>query len=368
MKQTFIFLFAALSLLTSCHKRDGKIQISGTTTGFTDSTMLILSSDEGKNIDTAYIINNNFKFEYNLLEPTVLVVSTPYNGRDKPDYKYFWVTDGDVKIAGTKGKFQDAQIDGSSIDIENTILTNKKKPINERMDSIGRESHKLTDKDSIQIDALRAQWWQEYLKLTTEDTLFIRENPNSLISAKILTFAMILIPAADTKNLYESLSKANKESKYGIRVKKSIELSKEHKIGDEATNIIIPNIKGGTIDLKSYRNNYILLDFWASWCGGCRMDNPNLRKNYETYKNRGFEIIGISSDKNKLHLEEAVKQDSMCWIIGCDFEGDDSDAIITYKINKFPTNYLIDPNGIIVDMNLRGDDLGKKLEEIYKNK
>lgn len=369
MKKNLCYALLLLVFMSGCSKPNGKILITGSTTGIKDSTKLFLESPElEKIIDSTYVVNNSFQFEYTLAEPTNLVIRNNGRSEEEFDYKFFWVTDGDVRIKTITGKLKDATIEGSSLQTECDALISKQIKINDRLHSIGKEMHKLTANDTIQFGILLKLEDEERAKLNTNDTQFIRTNPNSLISAFILTFAMRNISNDEAKSLYESLSKVNKETKYGLQIKKFIELSKQHKIGDEATNITIPNIKGGVVDLKAYRNNYVLLEFWSPCCSGCLYEIPTLRKNYESYHNKGFEIIGITLEKDKKHIEECIKRESIGWIIGCDFNDNKSIAAITYSVNKTPTSYLIDPNGVIVAIDLRDDELGKKLAEIYKDK
>ena len=369
MKKNLCYALLLLGFMSGCSKPNGKILITGSTTGIKDSTKLFLESPElEKIIDSTYVVNNSFQFECVLTEPTHLAIKNEGRSEEEFDYKFFWVTDGDVRIKTITGKLKDATIEGSSLQTESELLISKQNIVFDSLKIIGKEMDKLGANDTIQFGLLLKLVEEERAKLNTNDTQFIRTNPNSLISAFTLTFAMKNISNQEVKSLYESLSKDNKESKYGLQIKKYVELSKKHKIGDEATNITIPNIKGGVVDLKAYRNNYVLLDFWAPWCGPCRGESPFLRKCYAAYKDKGFEIVGISLDCQKEALEEAVKTDSISWVIGCDFKDRECEAAIIYSVNSLPSNYLIDPNGIIVAMDLRGDELGKKLAEIYKDK
>jgi len=136
-----------------------------------------------------------------------------------------------------------------------------------------------------------------------------------------------------------------------------------------APEISLKNPEGEVIKLSSLKGKVVLLDFWASWCGPCRKENPNVVANYEKYKDQGFTIYSVSLDKNKEKWIKAIAQDNLSWIYHVsDLNGWSSAAGATYKINSIPASFLIDENGIIIAKNLRGPALEQKLEEVFKNK
>lgn len=136
--------------------------------------------------------------------------------------------------------------------------------------------------------------------------------------------------------------------------------------------IALVNPQGDTIRLSSLRGKVVLVDFWASWCGPCRAENPNLTKCYAKYKDKrcdrgnGFEIFSISLDINKDKWEKAIKSDRMTWAChGCDFKGWKSPVAKTHGISQVPSNFLIDKDGKVIATNLRGDDLAEFLKGIF---
>ncbi|SMO69734.1 Thiol-disulfide isomerase or thioredoxin [Solitalea koreensis] len=126
------------------------------------------------------------------------------------------------------------------------------------------------------------------------------------------------------------------------------------------------DLKGQPFNLKSLRGKYVLIEFWASWCKPCRAEFPILVKTYNEYKDRNFTILGVSLDSGKEDWIEAIKTDNLTWIHVSDLKGWKSAAAQVYKVNAIPQNFLIDPEGKIIAMNLRGDGLKKKLKEIFK--
>ena len=136
-------------------------------------------------------------------------------------------------------------------------------------------------------------------------------------------------------------------------------------IGKEAPDIALPNPEGDTINLSSLRGKYVLIDFWAAWCRPCRVENPNVVRMYEKYKDKGFEIYGVSLDRTKEAWVEAIEADNLTWKHVSDLKYFNSEAAELYSIQAIPATYLLDKEGKIIAKNLRGKSLEDKLEEIF---
>jgi peroxiredoxin len=139
-------------------------------------------------------------------------------------------------------------------------------------------------------------------------------------------------------------------------------------IGNKAPEIALPNPQGDTVALSELRGDYVLLDFWASWCKPCRVENPNLVKAYKRYSDQNFEIYQVSLDKNRKDWVNAIEKDNLDWHHVSDLKFWNSSAAQTYNIRSIPANYLLNRKGEIIDKNLRGDALQAKLNEIFSDK
>jgi peroxiredoxin len=135
-------------------------------------------------------------------------------------------------------------------------------------------------------------------------------------------------------------------------------------LGTEAPEISLPSPEGKIIKLSSLRGKHVLLDFWASWCKPCRDENPVLVENYQKFKHLGLEIYQVSIDQSKNAWIKAIEDDQLDWVHVSDLLYWDSPVVELYNIESIPANLLLDPDGIIIAKNLRGDELGKKLESI----
>jgi peroxiredoxin len=138
------------------------------------------------------------------------------------------------------------------------------------------------------------------------------------------------------------------------------------KVGDVAPDFSLPDPSGKKISLSSFRGKYVLVDFWASWCKPCRMENPNVVKAYQQYKDKNFTVLGVSLDKKKEAWVQAIQADGLSWNHVSDLKFWDSAVVPLFGINAIPTNFLLDPQGKIIAANLRGDALEQKLKEVVK--
>jgi peroxiredoxin len=137
-------------------------------------------------------------------------------------------------------------------------------------------------------------------------------------------------------------------------------------IGQQAPDLNLPDVNGKSISLSSFKGKYLLVDFWASWCGPCRAENPNVVKAYSEFKDKNFAILGVSLDKDKDAWQQAVKEDGLAWAQVSDLKYWNSKAVEIFKFEGIPFNVLIDPQGKIIEQELRGPELENKLRKVLQ--
>jgi peroxiredoxin len=206
---------------------------------------------------------------------------------------------------------------------------------------------------------------------------YMRENPSS----PLLIFAFNnyvgdprTLQAADvprTRALFNMLSDSVRNlassKAFQQRLNNMVTFDQGVAIGKQAPDFTQNDTAGHPVSLSAFRGKYVLLDFWASWCGPCRADNPNVVAAYHKYHGKGFEILSVSLDQQEKAWKKAIRDDRLAWTHVSDLKYWDNALVKLYGVQGVPQNFLIDPQGKIIARGLRGEDLEKKLGEIYKN-
>ena len=228
--------------------------------------------------------------------------------------------------------------------------------------------------DSVQL-AATARKNSSIQDLNTYLKQFINTNGNATVCALALSWSS----RSFTKDDFEA-SLNNLEKKYpdnmvikGLKQNYEQQLAQmadrqQHQegswVGKPAPDLALPDVNGRPIPLSAYKGKYLLVDFWASWCGPCRAENPNVVKAYSEFKNKNFAILGVSLDKDKDAWQQAIQADKLEWAHVSDLKFWNSKAVEVFKFEGIPFNVLIDPQGKIIAESLRGDALESKLKEV----
>jgi peroxiredoxin len=279
---------------------------------------------------------------------------------------------GKIKVVSVDS-FSNIQVEGSAAHTEFVKLNNQAKPFNERMEPLYTkysEYGKVKDKANQtkvedEIDAIdsemREKVYGEYAK----------NNPSSPLALYALQqYAGWEINPDKVEPLFVALSEENHNYPSAAEFKENIEIARKTGIGRLAMDFTQNDTLGSPVMLSSFKGRYVLVDFWASWCGPCRAENPNVVKVFNKYKDRNFHIIGVSLDRpgQKERWMKAIHDDKLEWTQVSDLKFWDNEVAKQYGIKAIPQNLLLDPDGKIIAKNLRGEELDQKLEQAMEAK
>lgn len=170
----------------------------------------------------------------------------------------------------------------------------------------------------------------------------------------------------EMRTYFNKLHKSVRKSTKGKIFEQYLKALENTSVGKKAPGITQFDVSGEPYSLQDLKGKYVLIDFWASWCPPCRAENPKLVAVYNDFKDKNFEILGVSFDKDFEAWKKAIQDDNLTWKHISDLQHWNNGAASVYGIRAIPQNVLVNPEGIIIARNLHGDDLRKKLEEVLK--
>jgi len=330
----------------------------------------------GKSVmDSTVLVDGAFMFTGKVPAPTGGLLLVDHEGKGFPgfsrtgDVLSFYVDKGSMFIAAEDSVAR-AQINGSAINTENEQLTAMLAPVYTKAATLANEVKNATPDQ--QRSPVFQNTMQDKFKILQKDREaklkeFIVSHPYSYLS--LMAVSSMGGPSADVnviEPLYNSLSQNLKDSEAGKQLKDSFATLKATAIGVMAPNFTQNDVDGKPVKLSDFRGKYVLLDFWASWCGPCRQENPNVVRVFNKYKDKNFTVLGVSLDRPdaKAAWINAIKEDGLTWTHVSDLKFWNNAAAALYFVQSIPQNYLIDPEGKIVAKNLRGAELESKLIEL----
>lgn len=261
---------------------------------------------------------------------------------------------GEVSVKGSKHTAYLQQLEGMVRDQRQDIQDLNQEAIQARMDNDQATLERLT---SEYYDLMRVRQGE------------LKELIWNVTPSLAVFYGLENLSIEEHFSFYDSVAQkmntALPEHPFTKQLVAKVEGASKLAIGAEAPEIELPNPDGDVITLSSLKGNYVLVDFWAAWCKPCRQENPNVVRLYDQYKNKNFEILGVSLDRTREAWVKAIEQDGLPWKHVSDLKYFNSEAAATYQISAIPATYLIGPDGKIIAKGLRGASLRAKLKEIF---
>lgn len=277
-----------------------------------------------------------------------------------------------ITIRGRAGTFAESAIAGSPLTEEFQAYQQKyANPIRKELAALTVKINGLQARgDTAGARELMDQSNQVLDKHNLVVSEYIAAHPEAFMSLLLLHSRWNRFGLEKSKNMLNSLARPWQDHSLGRAVRAAMKEREMHaergKIGVPFAAFRLPDANEKPVDLASFRGKYVFIDFWASWCGPCRAENPNLVKAYQKFKGKPFEIVGISLDEKKEPWLKAIEKDNLPWVHLSDLKGWENELTRHYGIKWIPSSFLLDPEGRIVARDLRGDALDKMLSDLLK--
>ncbi len=366
-KVLFFFLIVSVSfgMITSCeNKSENNFKITLNVSNGEDNTILLSKREGGEmvNYDSVTLVNGKGIIKGNIDMPEFYYL----NFKNSRDYISVFVEKGDIVIDVDMEAIDKPLISGSMTHEKFMAFNDSVSVFDQQASLLGKQYGEARQNNDT---ALMQNIEDQYMAVDGKKTDFLIEyaktNNDNVVSAFLVLNNSYKFELEGLDEVVNNFDHSIDSSIYVKGLKKYVNTLKKSAIGQPYIDFALNNPEGTPVPLSTLlKGNYVLVDFWASWCTPCRAENPNVVLAYNTFHDKGFDVVGVSFDKDHDKWVEAIAADNLTWPHVSDLKYWNCEAGKLYGIQSIPQNILIDPNGIIIEKNLRGQALQDKLAEL----
>lgn len=364
--KAFLLVAVTTFLFFSCKENESSkasILVNGEVKDFPDGMMTLyrVFDEDSSIIDTTSIKGGKFSFKINDDESRLASLVFP----DGMSAIQFFTEPGIITVTDTKDDIQNLSVTGTETNGLNAELKKSNSNVEEKYAALMQVGSAANEAGDVQaVDSITSLLMNLEKETNQQNIEFAKKHPTSVLSAYLGLMAASSGADLDLNGLYNMMTPAVQQTFFGTRLKTLVDASLKTAIGASAPEFEGMTPEGKLLKLSSLKGKILLVDFWASWCGPCRQENPNVVKAYAEYNPKGFDILGVSLDQEKDKWLEAISQDGLNWPHVSDLMGWKSKIAGMYGVQGIPQNFLLDKEGKVVAKGLRGQALIAKLDEL----